>query len=150
MKGLNQIDDTPLDVNEINNKDIKNLKLRLTLTLEKTKELFQSFLNPEDFNNLFNPLFSILQNQIRVLEDFNIDRKEIAHILSDLSYINYGSAVLLDIPLQKCFLEVHRANMSKLNNFTGNPIYRDDGKLLYDDSYTPPQIQSILDSHTSD
>ncbi len=152
MQRLNQTSDEPLDINNITNKDIKNYKLRLTLTIEKTQELFESFLSSDEFSYNFYPLFNIIKNKIKnISEDsLEINKEELAHTLADLSYINYGTSELLNIPLQDCFLEVHRANMSKLDSYTNGPIYREDGKLLYDASYTPPNIKSILDSRTSD
>lgn len=152
MQGFNQLNDTPLDLDNLTFKDLKNTKLRLTLTLEKTQELFESLLDSESYSYNFEPLFNILKNKIQNLDQENIDinKEYLANILADLLYINYGTAVWSDIPLQKCFLEVHKSNMTKLINFTGNPIYREDGKILYDASYTPPNIKSILDSHNSD
>lgn len=152
MQGFNQLNDTPLDPDNITTKDLKNTKLRLTLTLEKTQELFESLLDSEDYSYSFEPLFNILKNKIQSIgqENININKECLANTLADLLYINYGTAVWSDIPLQKCFLEVHKANMTKLINFTGSPIYREDGKILYDSSYTPPNIKSILDSHNSD
>lgn len=152
MQGFNQLNDTPLDPNTLTAKDLKNTKLRLTLTLEKTQELFESLLDSEDYGYSFEPLFNILKNKIQSIgqENININKEYLANVLADLLYINYGTAVWSDIPLQKCFLEVHKSNMTKLINFTGSPIYREDGKILYDTSYTPPNIKSILDSYNSD
>ena len=155
MIGFNQIDgsnDYSFNVNDLTFKDIKNTKLRLTLTLEKTQELFESFLSNEFYSYHFEPLFNILKNKIQMVSESNteINKIDVANTLADLEYINNGTAVWLNIPLQKCFLEVHKSNMSKLINFTGKPILRVDGKILYDTSYTPPNIKSIIDSHTSD
>ena len=146
MREFNQIDGTPLDLDNLSAKDVKNIKLRLTLTLEKTQELFSSFLDKNTYSFHIEPFFSLLKNRINSMTEDNleINREEIAHYLADLLYINYGSAELLDIPLQECFEEVHKTNMAKLINFTGNPIYREDGKLLYDASYTHPNISSII------
>ena len=152
MESVNQIDNSQLDINDLNTKDIKNIKLRLTLMLEKTQELFESILDSDEANFVYSPLFNILKKQIHLLNETDIDikKEQIATYLADSNYINYGTAVLFNIPLQQCFLEVHKANMTKVTSFVGSPIYREDGKLLYDSSYTPPNIKSILDSYTSD
>lgn len=146
MEGFNQLDDKPFDVDNLSPKDLKNIKLRLTLTIEKVQELFSSFLDQSTFTNHFDPFFSLLKNKVVNIQEENveIDKEYVANFLADLEYINYGTAVLLEIPLQKCFEEVHKSNMTKLINFTGSPIYREDGKILYDASYTPPDIKSIL------
>lgn len=153
MLSLGQIDlDKSLDIQNLNTKDVKNIKLRLILSIEKLQELFEAFLETDKVDNDFSPLFNILKNKIKKIneEDIDLEITNIAHVLADLLYINYGTAVLFDIPLQKCFEEVSKANISKISTYTGSPIYREDGKLLYDDSYTPPNIKAILASHKID
>lgn len=71
------------------------------------------------------------------------DIVEIADALADMVYIAYGTAVAYGIPLDKVFEEVHRSNMSKLGP-DGKPIYREDGKVLKPESWSPPDISSIL------
>jgi len=41
------------------------------------------------------------------------------------------------------FEEIQRSNMSKLDA-NGNPIYREDGKVLKSELYFKPDIQKIL------
>lgn len=152
MVGVNHLNNIPIDSSSISNKDLKNIKLRLTLTLEKTQELFESFISLDKTSYNFDPLFNILKSKLQNIDidSLDIDLEKVATTLADLQYISYGTAICLNIPLQECFQEVHKSNMTKLINFTGKPIYRDDGKILYDSSYTPPNIKSILDSRTSD
>lgn len=45
--------------------------------------------------------------------------------------------------LHELFNEVHRSNMSKLDA-NGNPIYREDGKVLKSDLYFRPNLKEIL------
>jgi hypothetical protein len=40
------------------------------------------------------------------------------------------------------FKEVHRSNMSKLDN--GKPIYREDGKVLKGPNYSPPDLSPFV------
>ncbi len=47
------------------------------------------------------------------------------------------------VPLDAVFAEVHRTNMAKLNG-DGEPIYRDDGKVLKPPGWTPPDIEGVL------
>lgn len=73
------------------------------------------------------------------------DLVEIADALGDQLYILCGT--LLKHGLQEkivdVFNEIQRSNMSKLDA-NGDPIYREDGKVLKSDRYFRPDIQSIL------
>jgi predicted HAD superfamily Cof-like phosphohydrolase len=42
------------------------------------------------------------------------------------------------------FNEIHRSNMSKLDE-DGNPIYREDGKIMKGPNYFKPNFKKILD-----
>ena len=72
----------------------------------------------------------------------NSDIVEIADAIADIIYIACGTAVSYGIPLDKVFAEVHRSNMAKLVD--GKPIYREDGKVLKPEGWTPPDIKGIL------
>lgn len=71
------------------------------------------------------------------------DPVEVADALTDLLYVIYGMGHSFGLDLQKCFDEVHRSNMSKLDG-DGKPIYREDGKILKGPSYTPPNLKDII------
>ena len=71
------------------------------------------------------------------------DIVEMAHELADLVYVAYGTALNHGIPLDAVIAEVHRANMSKLDE-GGRPVYREDGKVLKGPNYRPPDIRAIL------
>ena len=71
------------------------------------------------------------------------DIVEIADALTDLLYVVYGAGHAFGIDLDECFLEVHASNMSKLDN-DGQPIYREDGKVLKSDNYFKPDLASVL------
>lgn len=74
----------------------------------------------------------------------NNDFPEIADALADLVYVAYGAAIEHGIDLDDVLLEVQRSNMSKLHHETGMPIYREDGKVLKGQNFTPPDITSVL------
>lgn len=76
----------------------------------------------------------------------NNDLVEIADALADLIYIACGTAVSYGIPLDVVFDEVHRSNMAKLVN--GKPIYREDGKVLKPEGWTPPDVERIITLYT--
>jgi len=67
----------------------------------------------------------------------------IADALSDLLYVVYGTAHTFGIPIDKCFEEVHNSNMSK-RSVDGNPIFREDGKVLKGPNFYEPDLKGIL------
>ena len=71
--------------------------------------------------------------------------ENIAKELSDLLYVVYGCADVLGIPMDECFAEVHRSNMSKLDK-DGKPVLREDGKILKSELYTPANLKPILNT----
>lgn len=72
------------------------------------------------------------------------DMVEVADALSDILYVVYGCGLAFGIPLDKCFDEVHRSNMSKIGP-DGKVIFRSDGKVLKPASYRPPNLEQFLD-----
>jgi predicted HAD superfamily Cof-like phosphohydrolase len=68
----------------------------------------------------------------------------IADALADIVYVAYGTALTYGIGLDSVLQEVHRSNMSKLDA-DGQPLIRDDGKVLKSERYFPPDIQAVLD-----
>ena len=73
----------------------------------------------------------------------NSDIVGIADALADIVYVAYGAAVTYGIDLDAALREVHRSNMSKLDE-QGRPVYREDGKVLKSARYTPPDIPGVL------
>lgn len=67
----------------------------------------------------------------------------IADALADLLYVTYGAALTFGIPIEAVFAEVHRSNMTKLDQ-DGAPIYRADGKVMKGPNYSPPVLLPIL------
>jgi len=67
----------------------------------------------------------------------------IADALTDLLYVVYGAGHAYGINLDDCFAEVHRSNMSKLDE-ESQPIYREDGKVLKGPNYIPPDLGQII------
>ncbi len=73
------------------------------------------------------------------------DMVEIADALGDQLYILCGTLLRhgLQHKIEEVFLEIQRSNMSKLDA-DGNPIYREDGKVLKSELYFKPDIRSVL------
>jgi predicted HAD superfamily Cof-like phosphohydrolase len=74
------------------------------------------------------------------------DLVEVADALGDMLYILCGTILKhgLQDKIAEVFAEIQRSNMSKLDK-DGNPIYREDGKVLKSELYFKPDIASILD-----
>ncbi|PWL30578.1 MAG: hypothetical protein DCO96_06265 [Fluviicola sp. XM-24bin1] len=77
----------------------------------------------------------------------NGDLVEVADALGDMLYILCGTILKhgMQDKIEEVFEEIQRSNMSKLDK-DGNPIYREDGKVLKSDQYFKPDIASILNS----
>ena len=76
----------------------------------------------------------------------NNDLKEIADALGDQLYILCGTILKhgLQYKIHDVFEEIHRSNMSKLDE-NGEPIFRDDGKVLKGSNYFKPDLNKVLD-----
>lgn len=71
------------------------------------------------------------------------DLVAMADALADVVYVAYGSAVTLGIHLDAVIAEVHRSNISKLDEY-GRPVMRADGKVLKSERYRPPDVAGII------
>jgi NTP pyrophosphatase (non-canonical NTP hydrolase) len=63
--------------------------------------------------------------------------------LADLVYVCYQYAANLGWDLDEALDRVHKSNMSKLDD-NGNPIYREDGKVLKSKNYRPPNLTDLV------
>jgi predicted HAD superfamily Cof-like phosphohydrolase len=76
----------------------------------------------------------------------NNDLVEVADALGDMLYILCGTILEHGMQhiIEEVFEEIQRSNMSKLGA-DGQPIYREDGKVLKGPDYFKPNIKGILD-----
>lgn len=74
------------------------------------------------------------------------DIVEIADALGDQLYILFGTILKhgLQHKIEEVYDEIHRSNMSKLDE-QGQPIFREDGKILKSSLYFKPDIKRILE-----
>ena len=95
---------------------------------------------------------SLAQLRVRLLreevEEFAaaVERRDliaIADALADVVYVAYGSAVTYGLDLDAVVREVHSSNMSKLDT-DGQPILREDGKVLKSARYRPPNLGRVV------
>tara|TARA_B100000965_G_scaffold17351_1_gene13048 strand:+ start:1150 stop:1548 length:399 start_codon:yes stop_codon:yes gene_type:complete len=68
---------------------------------------------------------------------------EVADALTDILYVTYGAGHAFGIDLDKCFDEVQKSNMSKLDD-AGKPIYNDLGKVMKGPNYFKPNLSKFL------
>ncbi|MGB6268178.1 MAG: nucleoside triphosphate pyrophosphohydrolase family protein [Olleya sp.] len=74
------------------------------------------------------------------------DLVEVADALGDMLYILCGTIIEhgMQHKIEEVFNEIQRSNMSKLGE-DGEPIYREDGKVLKGPNYFKPNIKAILE-----
>ena len=97
--------------------DAKTNKLRIDLIKEELKELTEA------------------------MQDENL--LEVADALTDILYVTYGAGHAFGIDLDKCFNEVQKSNMSKLDQ-NGKPIYNEAGKVMKGPNYFKPDLSKYL------
>lgn len=88
---------------------------------------------------------SLIQEELKELQEALAEKDliEVADALTDILYVTYGAGHAFGIDLDDCFQEVHFSNMSKLG-YDGNPIYRDDGKVMKGPRYYAPDLKEVI------
>lgn len=129
------------------------------MTLKETIEAVETFHNAFKIENNYQPAavlseadvtlrFNLMkeENEEYLEAARNGDIVEIADALGDQLYILCGTILKhgLQDKIVEVFQEIQRSNMSKLDE-NGNPIYREDGKIMKSELYFKPNIQAILD-----
>ena len=78
------------------------------------------------------------------------DLTEIADALGDKMYILFGTIIAhgLQYKIEEVFDEIHRSNLSKLDE-NNQPIFREDGKIMKSKKYFRPHIKSVLEKEKS-
>ena len=94
----------------------RDLTLRLELIREEFLEL-QDAVNKDD--------------QLKVIDG-----------ICDILYVTYGFAATMGLDVDAAFAEVHRSNMTKFDD-NGEPIFRDDGKLLKGPNFEEPNLEQF-------
>ena len=74
----------------------------------------------------------------------NKDLLEVADALTDILYVTYGAGHAFGIDLDKCFDEVQKSNMSKLDEY-GEPIYNEVGKVMKGPKYFKPDLKKFIE-----
>lgn len=141
----------------------KNQNQLLTKMIKKNNSLAEKIKSVEDFHNVFlignsdSPTllnereFNLRYNLIKEENEEYLDacKKgdiiEIADALGDQLYILFGTILKhgLQHKIEEVFDEIHRSNMSKLDA-DGQPIFREDGKILKSEFYFKPDLAKLL------
>ena len=131
----------------------KFTKLYLMLITEEYFELIERFLNerflaePDFCREKVEEASSYLNNLMLSLklDELNTDDKvKIADDLADIIYVSNGLANILGINMDLVNEEVHKSNMSKINELTGKADKNKYGKIIKPSSYFPPDIKGVL------
>ena len=88
---------------------------------------------------------SLIDEELSELKEAieNKDIKEVADALTDILYVTYGAGHAFGIDLDKCFDEVQRSNMSKLDE-NRKPIFNEHGKVLKGPNYFKPNLEKFI------
>ncbi len=89
--------------------------------------------------------YDLIKEELEEFRDAiqNKDIKEVADALTDILYVTYGAGHSFGIDLDKCFDEVQKSNMSKLDN-NGRPIYDNKGKVMKGPKYFKPDLSKFV------
>jgi NTP pyrophosphatase (non-canonical NTP hydrolase) len=71
------------------------------------------------------------------------DAENMVKELADLVYVTFGMAAKFGWDLDEAIRRVHASNMSKLDD-DGEPIYREDGKVLKGPNYQEPNLKDLV------
>ena len=128
--------------------------MKMEKDVKKVEDLHKKFTLPVRENpslipkNEFEFRYQLIKEE---MEEYhfaceNQDLPAVADALGDMLYALYGTVVHhgLQDKIQDIFDEIHASNMSKLDD-NGNPILREDGKIIKSSNYFKPKISSILE-----
>ena len=91
-------------------------------------------------------VISVIEEELNELDDAlrNGDVVEALDAFVDIIYATAQQARKLGMPLEEALAEVHRSNLSKLDE-NGEPIFRNDGKVLKGPNYEAPDLAMVLE-----
>lgn len=104
-----------------------------------------SFRIPDENEFLYSKLL-LEENMEYAQAVLDEDLVDVADALADQMYILIGTVIKHGMTYEKfskLFDEVHKSNMSKLDEH-GKPIYRKDGKVLKGPNYFKPDVRKCL------
>ena len=144
-------------MNETTSKDQATVKIypdtthqtRLSLEARAFREAYNLTQSPSVPNrsrqrNLITEEFKeFLEADATLYLSSNKNKEDCLKELADLVYVCYQYAANMKWDLDEAMHRVHESNMSKLDE-NGNPIYREDGKVLKGPNYKPPNLADLV------
>ena len=131
-------------------------KLTLAETIDMVKEFHEAFkigneetpiaeIEEKDYLLRYKLMREENEEYLEAAE--NGDLVEIADACGDMLYILCGTLLKhgLQDKIDEVFREIQSSNMSKLDA-NGEPIYREDGKVLKSEKYFKPDIKTVLNN----
>ena len=110
-------------------------KYKLKSSQTKDKRSYQKNLIVEEFKEF-------LEAEGLLFRQNNTIHSEALKELADLVYVCYQYAENMGWFLDEALDRVHASNMSKLGE-DGQPVYREDGKVLKGPNYKPPDLTDL-------
>lgn len=130
-------------------------KLSLDSTINHVKDFHEAFgienatapvgtIAEKDFELRYRLMHEENEEYLEAAREGNL--VEVADALGDMLYILCGTILKhgLQDKIGEVFEEIQRSNMSKLDA-NGQPIYREDGKVMKSELYFRPNINAILE-----
>ena len=115
-----------------------------TTLLNQAKEFREAYSVVNSPNGTMTQKSLIDEEWSEFHEAFHLkDEHEQLKELCDLVYVCYQFAANEGWDLDEAMDRVHKSNMSKLDE-NGQPIYREDGKVLKGPNYKPPNLTDLL------
>jgi hypothetical protein len=111
-------------------------KYKLKNSTEGIKRSYQKNLIVEEFNEF-------LQAEGFLFMHGKNHQEHALKELADLVYVCYQYAENMGWFLDEALHRVHQSNLSKLGE-DGEPIYREDGKVLKGPNYAPPSLEDLF------
>ena len=84
-----------------------------------------------------------LDAENQLIKGFAVNAADCLKELADLVYVCYQYAENLGWDLDEALHRVHQSNLSKLDD-NGQPLYRNDGKVLKGPNYQPPNLNNLV------
>lgn len=125
---------------------------RLDWFKEETEELIEA-ISKKDKVKILDAIIDMIYVRIGTLLEYHKGLPITVYFMvgSDMELINCGEYFAKHFGnnsklLKDAFDEVHRSNLSKLDE-NGKPIFREDGKIMKSDLFSEPDLKSILEKY---
>ena len=121
----------------IGNLHITNGRIRSLLDM-------QVDLIEEEAGEFFDAIETLKAGTPQIQPTDDVRRTQVLKELSDLVFVCYQFAACFGLDLDEALARVYESNMTKLDK-SGNPIYREDGKVLKGPNYKKPDLTSLVE-----